>query len=146
MNRSFKTVLFWLVILVSSLLLWQVVRSDSHQQRSPEISYSSFMAEVDDGNVQKVTITGARIQALCRDGKSLSVVGPTNPGVYMDALSHKQIEIWFKDTSTDSVPLQLLGSWAPLILVAASWFFMIRGMQTAKRPAGSGSVPPIDPR
>jgi cell division protease FtsH len=33
------------------------------------------------------------------------------------------------------LPLQLLGTWAPLILLGALWFFMIRQMQTGGNKA-----------
>ena len=44
-----------------------------------------------------------------------------------------------KDVNSGSWPLQLLGTWAPLILLGALWFFMIRQMQTgATRRCRSG--------
>jgi hypothetical protein len=51
-----KTVVFWAVIFVSTLLLWQVVKSGNSTQTVPEISYSDFLARVADGQVSTVTI------------------------------------------------------------------------------------------
>jgi hypothetical protein len=48
-------------------------------------------------------------------------------------LHDKNVEIWFRDQSNEKWPLQLLGTWAPLFLLAALWFFMIRQMQTRWR-------------
>src|SRR6478752_5837970 len=45
-------------------------------------------------------------------------------------LREKNVNITIRDVSSGSWPLQLLGTWAPLILLAALWFFMIRQMQT----------------
>jgi heme/copper-type cytochrome/quinol oxidase subunit 2 len=46
-------VLFWLVIVVSAYLLWQVVRVNPANQNTPEISYSRFLAQVAEGKSPK---------------------------------------------------------------------------------------------
>ena len=152
MNRGIKTILFWLVVLITAVLLWQVVRSSS-EGRNPEISYSRFLSEVEAGNVATVTIAGAEIQGLYRDGKgAFRLVGPSNPSLYLDQLREKGVEIRFRMVNTHNLPLTLLGTWAPLILLGALWFFMIRQMRQfrAKReaspPQGIGSAgTPVNP-
>ena len=130
MNRTIKSVVFWVFIGISALLLFQVVRSDPAKDREPEISYSRFMSEAEAGNVSSVTIAGSRIQGQYRDGKgTFRLTGPNNPGVFLDILRARGVEIWFRETSGDSPPFQMLGTWAPLILLGALWFFMIRQMQ-----------------
>ena len=47
----------------------------------------------------------------------------------------KGVTITIRDINSGSWPLQLLGTWAPLILLAALWFFMIRQMQTGGNKA-----------
>ena len=68
MNRGIKTILYWLIVLVAAVLLCQVVRGGS-EGRNPEISYSRFLSEVEGGNIASVTIAGAEITGLYRDGK-----------------------------------------------------------------------------
>ena len=51
------------------------------------------------------------------------------------ALNDKGVNITFRDVNSGSLPLQLLGTWAPLILLGALWFFMIRQMQTGGNKA-----------
>jgi cell division protease FtsH len=139
MNQTVKTVVFWLTIVVSALLLWKVVKSAPEQQRSPDITYSQFMSDVEAGKVASVNITGNRIQGQYRDGKeSFRLTGPSNPGVFLDKLKDKGVEIVFKDPSAETLPLQLLGTWAPLILLASLWFFMIRQMRHGT--AGGGGT------
>lgn len=146
MNRGIKTILFWLVVSVAAVLLWQVVRSGP-EGRIPEISYSRFLSEVEAGNVATVTIAGAEIQGLYRDGKSaFRLIGPSNPSLYLDQLRERGVEVRFRLANTDNLPLTLLGTWAPLILLGALWFFMIRQMKQlgaqkqANTPQGSGST------
>jgi cell division protease FtsH len=51
------------------------------------------------------------------------------------ALHDKGVSMTFRDANSGSWPLQLLGTWAPLILLGALWFFMIRQMQTGGNKA-----------
>lgn len=148
MNRTFKTVVFWLVLGISALLLWEVVKA-AHEGPSAEISYTRFMSEVEAGNVDNVTVAGQQIRGWYREGKgSFHAVGPSSQSAYLDALRNKNVEVRFQDTQSCSLPLTLLGTWAPLILLGALWFFMIRQMQKGRRsppgqtPPGSGSLGP----
>jgi len=141
MNSTIKTVVFWVFIAIAALLFFQVVRSPQARQQAPEISYSRFMSDVEAGRVARTDISGNRIQGQYRDGKgSFWLVGPSNP-VFLDTLRSKGTEIWFKDPGGDSQPLHLLGTWAPLILLAALWFFMIRQMQRRRAPSSAGGRP-----
>ncbi|HTZ84989.1 MAG TPA: ATP-dependent metallopeptidase FtsH/Yme1/Tma family protein [Candidatus Acidoferrales bacterium] len=147
MNRTLKTVVFWAVISLSAMLMWETVRSKSGDQRQPEISYSQFMSEVDAGRVANVRIRGSEINGTYRDGKNqFHLIGPANPEVYTDTLRAKGVEVWFRDANSGSLPV--LGTWAPLLLLGALWFFMIRQMQRRNVPVPPRHDPgaPIEPK
>jgi cell division protease FtsH len=144
MFRAIGAFIFWLLIGVSALLLWQVVRSGGSNQREPEISYSQFMADVEAGKVKSVAITGTQIRGQYRTGGGIfRLTGPSDPRVFLTTLQEKGVQVSFRDAANTSVPLQLIGSWAPLILLGALWFFMIRQMQ--KRGQGPPAPPPNAP-
>jgi len=126
-----KTIVFWLVIGLSALLLWQVVKSGSQSTALPEISYSQFMSDVEAGDVARVTISGDRARAEYRTpGKTVRVVVPQSQNAMLEALRSKGAEIWFKDSGNESsTSLQLLGTWAPLILLGLLWLYMMRQMR-----------------
>jgi cell division protease FtsH len=92
--------------------------------------------------VSSVTIAGNEVRGLDDKGANFHVVVPSNQTVLMDALQQHGVEIWFRDTSQGSWPSWLLNL-APLILLGALWFFMIRQMQTRTniRRAESGVNP-----
>ena len=69
MNRTLKAVVFWLLIGISALLLWEVVKP-SRESRSDEISYSRFVSDVEAGSVESVTIAGQQIRGWYREGKA----------------------------------------------------------------------------
>jgi cell division protease FtsH len=127
-NSNVKNVVFWLVIVISAFLLWQVVKSGQGAPRATEISYSEFLTQVETGNVQKVTISGTQVNGQYREGRSFRVTAPASQEAMLKALHDKNVEIWFRGTNEGSGPAWLLNV-APLILLAALWFFMIRQMK-----------------
>ena len=135
MNSTVKTVIFWLVIVVSAILLWQVVRSGSTAQKDKPINFSEFLTSVDQGNVSEVTINAQELRGKMKDGSGFSTTAPVNYPDMIKALRDKGVNINIRDVTNGSWPLQLLGTWAPLILLAALWFFMIRQMQTGGNKA-----------
>ncbi|MGO8987041.1 MAG: ATP-dependent metallopeptidase FtsH/Yme1/Tma family protein [Terriglobales bacterium] len=128
MNGAAKTVLFWVVIVVSSFLLWQVMRSGSTAKAIPEISYSEFLTRVASGQISKVMIAGGVVRGSDAKGGDFRVVAPANQAAMLDVLQQHGVEIWFKE-----IPEQSWRTWVfnlvPLILLAAVWFFMVRQMQ-----------------
>jgi cell division protease FtsH len=134
-NSTVKTVAFWLVIGLSALLLWQVIQAGRSGQKEKEVIFSQFMNDVNQGNVHDVTIDGQQIRGKDRDGSAFHSVAPlTYPDMYK-TLADKGVQYTIKDVNSGSWPLQLLGTWAPLILLGALWFFMIRQMQTGGNKA-----------
>jgi cell division protease FtsH len=133
-NSTVKTVVFWLVIVISAFLLWQVVRTSSNQQKEIPVVFSQFLADVDQGNVKKVTITAQEVKGEYKDGRLFHTTAPVNfPDMYKD-LKDKGVAFEVKDVTNGSWPTWLLNL-APLILLAALWFFMIRQMQTGGNKA-----------
>jgi cell division protease FtsH len=130
-----KTVIFWLVIVLSAFLLWQVVRTGSTGQKEQAINFSQFLSDVDQGNVGEVTITAQEVRGKFKDGRLFNTTAPVNYPDMIKTLRDKGVNINIHDVTNGSWPLQLLGTWAPLILLAALWFFMIRQMQTGGNKA-----------
>ncbi len=58
MNSTVKTIVFWVVIAVCAVLLWELIRTGQAGPKDKEINFSQFMSEVNTGNVKEVTITG----------------------------------------------------------------------------------------
>jgi cell division protease FtsH len=136
-NSTIKTVLFWLLILVSAVLLWQLVKSAHDGQKDQELSNTQFISDLEQNNIQEFTVTGMEVRGKFRNGSIFHTNAPANyftPEVLKD-FRNKGINVYFRDPSSGSLPLQLLGTWAPLILLGALWFFMIRQMQTGGNKA-----------
>jgi len=134
-NSTVKTVLFWLLIGVSALLLWQVVKSARDPQKDKEVNFTEFMNEVDQGRVHDVIVDGMQVKGKLTDGSAFHTTVPANYPSMIDKLNAKNVTMTYRDQNSSSLPLTLLGTWAPLILLGALWFFMIRQMQTGGNKA-----------
>jgi cell division protease FtsH len=147
MNSVTKTVVFWMVIVVSAFLLWQVVKTNNPTRAIPEISYSKFMTMVANGQVSRVVITGSLVSGYDGKGGSFRVIAPTSQSAMLDALQQHGVEVWFKETNAQGWPRWILNL-APLILLGALWFFMIRQMQRrcAQSDGTPTHMPPQDPK
>ena len=135
MNSTVKTVVFWVVIGLSALLLWTVIQQGRSGQKDTEVNFSQFMSDVDSGNVHEVTVDGMQLRGKHRDGSAFHTTVPANYPEMIKSLKDKGVSMTFRDANSGSWPLQLLGTWAPLILLGALWFFMIRQMQTGGNKA-----------
>jgi cell division protease FtsH len=134
-NSTVKTVAFWLVILLSGVLLWQVVKAGGGGAKEQPTTFSKFMADVNHGDVSKVTISGTDVHGNYKSGSAgFHLVIPANyPDMYKE-LTDKGVEVELKDTSGNGWPTYLQNL-SPLILFAALWFVMIRQMQTGGNKA-----------
>src|SRR5690242_2833462 len=116
MGNTVKTLVFWIVIAVSALLLWQVVKNGSQNtQQVPDISYSQFLSQVDSGNVAKVRIAGSIGEGTHSDGSRFPVILPGSQEQMLETLRQKNVEIWY---SADSSSASWWVNLAPLALLA----------------------------
>jgi cell division protease FtsH len=134
-NSTVKTVAFWLVIGLSALLLWEVIQQGRGGQKDREVNFSQFMNDVDQSKVHDVQIDGMQLHGKYSDGSAFHTTVPANYPEMIKSLHDKGVSMTFRDANSGSWPLQLLGTWAPLILLGALWFFMIRQMQTGGNKA-----------
>ena len=119
MNSTVKTVIFWLVIVLSAFLLWQVVRTGSTGQKEKTLNFSDFQTSVDQGNVKDVVVTAQEVRGHFKDGSAFRTTAPANYSDMYKEFRDKGVSYEVKDVTNGSWPLQLLGTWAPLILLAA---------------------------
>src|SRR6266436_6550933 len=104
-------------------------------QKDKIVNFSQFLSDVDQGNVKEVTILGQEVSGKYRDNSAFHTIIPPGYSEMYKTLNDKHVEVTVKDINNGSWPLQLLGTWAPLLLLGALWFFMIRQMQTGGNKA-----------
>ena len=143
MNATAKTVVFWAVIIVAAFFLWQAVKNNAADQPIPEISYSDFRTRISDGQVRTVTIAGNVVRFRDSNGSAFRVIVPVaNQSAMVEALQQKGSDIRFQEAPEGNWTTWLMNL-APLLLLAALWFYMIRYMRRAARmrPGQGGGGP-----
>ena len=134
MNSTVKTIVFWLVIVLAGVLLWQVVKGANSGAKEREINYSEFMSQVDQNNVSEVTVLGSDVRGKFKNDKTaFHVVVPPNYSEMYKPMRDHGVNITVKDANGGSYTwlINLL----PFVLLGALWFIMIRQMQTGGNKA-----------
>ncbi|MGA8183684.1 MAG: ATP-dependent zinc metalloprotease FtsH [Terriglobia bacterium] len=134
MNSAVKNIIFWVVMVVTALLIWAVVRSSTGEHVS-NYTFTQFVNQVDGGNVQEVTIAGTDVTGvLKKDNAKFKTTIPSNyPDLYKDLLD-KNVRVTVKSESGSSW-MTWLANGLPLILLIGLWIFFMRQMQSGGNKA-----------
>jgi cell division protease FtsH len=133
LNSTLKSLLFWIVLVVVGVLIWNF--STKLQQHERTATFSEFMAAADAGTVESVTITGQEIVGV---SKGTHETFHTYAPAQYDGLANKLIDkgvIVKAKEPTASPWASLLYSWAPVLLMIGFWIFFMRQMQSGGNKA-----------
>src|SRR6201987_3646281 len=128
-----KTILFWVLILATAVLLYQVVQHTS-SGREQAIQFSKFLDEIDRGNVKEVTIADSDITGKLQSGDTFKTVMPMDYPELINMLRDKHVQITGEKPS-QSPWLAALVSWAPFLFLIGFWIFFMRQMQSGGNKA-----------
>ena len=134
MNSTLKSLLFWLVLVVAGVLIWNF--ATRYDARDHSLSFSEFMAAVDAGSVQRVVITGQEITGTTKDApnQTFKTYAPTQYEGLANKLIDRGIAVQSKEP-TASPWASLLYNWAPFLVMIGFWVFFMRQMQSGGNKA-----------
>jgi cell division protease FtsH len=128
LNDLAKNLLLWVVILVVLMSVFQSFSSRSRAQ--PELAYSEFMSQVQQGNVAEVTIEGSVIRGEMRGGTRFLTVSPeTDNRAMVGTLLDNHVKFTGELPKETPLLLQLLFNAFPILLLIAVWVYFMRQMQ-----------------
>jgi cell division protease FtsH len=130
-NATFKTVMLWLSLLVVIFLAWQLAQ---FQGKEKEWKFSEFIAAVDAGQVQDVTITGNEIRGKTTAREPFRTYAPSRYEKTYDLLLQKNVAVKVQNDQTSNWA-NLLISAAPFVLLIGFWIFFMRQMQSGGNKA-----------
>jgi len=130
-NATFKTVMLWMSLLVVIFLAWHFAQI---QKKETALRFSEFMARVEEGRVQDVTITGNEIKGHGSDREPFRTYAPVGYDKFVDALLAKKVAVTIERDQTPAWANMLI-SWAPFILLIGFWVFFMRQMQSGGNKA-----------
>jgi cell division protease FtsH len=125
LNSLFKNLLFWGIIIVAMILLFNLFNKP--RQTPSDKNYSDFISAVENNKVLEVEAQGRNLSWRDRDGKRFKTYAPEDPEM-IKILRERGVTIEARKESDTSL-LQILITWAPIILVIGVWLFFMRQMQ-----------------
>ena len=133
MKRGLKNVLLYLLIIVAAVA---AINSFSEGSKSKsEITYTSFLQEVQRKNVESVTITGDHsITGKLKTGTEFTTYAPSDESIY-NKLTEGGVDVTAQPPEQPAWWISLLSSALPIVLIIGFWFFMMQSTQ-----GGSGRV------
>jgi cell division protease FtsH len=123
-----------MVLVVVGVLIWNF--STGFQGPDQPMTFSDFIAKVDAGEVEEVTITGNEITGTLKvgvDTKFRTYAPPQFEGLG-NKLLEKNVHVTAKAPAA-SPWATLLYSWAPILLMIGFWIFIVRQMQSGGNKA-----------
>ena len=132
MNSTLKSLLFWTVLFVIGLLIWNV--STKFQRPTRTVGFTEFMTWVDSGSVAKVEIVGQDINGVTKANEPFHVYVPTQYEGLVNKLMTSQVQVSSKEPTASPWASLLLG-WAPTLLIVGFWLFFMRQMQSGGNKA-----------
>ncbi|MCX8117239.1 MAG: ATP-dependent zinc metalloprotease FtsH [Desulfobacterota bacterium] len=126
MNSLLKNLLFWAIILIIMILLFNLFT----KPRLTEIekSYSDFINAVEGNRVLDVETKGRSITWKDLEGKRYRTYAPEDPEM-IKILREKRITIRAKKEEETPLWQNLLISWFPMLILIGVWLFFMRQMQ-----------------
>ncbi len=125
-----RNMALWAIILILLVMLFQLFQGSAHNARVETIDYSTFVQELDNGNIREVEKRGDKLTGKYTDGKSFQTyTGGDTQAVERILASGIQYE---GHPDKEEVPplFNLLVSWFPMLLLIAVWIFFMRQMQS----------------
>ncbi|MDI3261201.1 MAG: ATP-dependent zinc metalloprotease FtsH [Fulvimonas sp.] len=142
MNEMAKNLLLWVIIAVVLLTVYQ---SFNPHGGSSDLPYSSFVQNVDNGNVASASISAdnpATITGKLKDGSAFRTVAPvlgfSTNGV-VKQMQDKGVVITQEPPSNGLTLVSLLLNWLPMILIIGAFVWFMRQMQAGAGGRGAMS-------
>jgi len=132
LNSTLKSLLFWMVLVVVGVLIWNV--STKLQQNEQQVRFSDFMASAEAGKIQSVVITGQDVTGVNTENETFHTYAPAQYEGLVNKLIERGVVVQAKEP-TASPWASLLYSWAPVLLMIGFWVFFMRQMQSGGNKA-----------
>ncbi|MGQ0812033.1 MAG: ATP-dependent zinc metalloprotease FtsH [Nitrospiraceae bacterium] len=127
MNSRVKNLLFWVVVGLFMILLFNLFSVPTHAPED-EVIFSEFMAQLDKGEVTKVIIKANHISAILKDGTRIRTYSVEYPEM-VKLFREKNVQIEARPPDESPWYITFLVTWGPFILFLGLWFFLMRQMQ-----------------
>jgi len=129
--KSYRSILFWIALGVVLIILWSLLQTAGTVKKEPP--FSEFLIEVENDQVEEVTIAGDQINGKYIDGTTFKTTAPANYDDLVNILREHNVSITVK--SARNPWFSYLFTWFPIIILILFWVFFMRQMQAGGNKA-----------
>ncbi|MBZ4023988.1 cell division protein FtsH [Rhodobacter sp. TJ_12] len=131
-----RNLAFWALLFVLILVLFNLLGGGQGPLNAKQVSYSEFIAAVDNGEVKSVQLDGEDVRYQDADGENFATVKPEADeiaehliaqGVSVDVVKQEQSGL-----------MSILGVWLPFLVMIGLWIFFMNRMQGGGKGGAMG--------
>ena len=126
MNKFFRNVSFYLLIIIIAISIIDYYSSRTNNKQ--EITYTSFLQQVQEQKVEKVTIIENTVRGKLKDGTEFTTVVPNDPTL-INMLREKGVDIKAEQPPQPPWWTTIFSSILPILLLIGVWFFIMQQTQ-----------------
>jgi len=131
-----RNLAFWVVLFLMIVVLFNVFSSGSGGMQSREISYSEFVANVENGSIDAVTLDGEKVSFIGGDKREYYTIRPGDADV-TNLLIQNAVAIRAEQQETSGLQAFLV-SLLPFLLLIGVWIYFMNRMQGGGRGGAMG--------
>ncbi len=131
-----KNLLFWVVLIVLIVALFNVFTNGQSVNTSRNISFSSFLNEVEQNNVLSVVIDGEKLTAFHDTGERFKTIIPQGFDITSLLIEYK-VNIEAQPQEPSGL-MAFLGPFLPILLLIGFWIFLMNRIQGGGRGGAMG--------
>lgn len=133
MKEIGKNLVLWLAIALMIILAFNFF--NSNQLRTSQEPFSTFISQVEKGEVKKVVIQGQKVVGITKEGTPFETYLPPGYNDIIKKMAEKGVEIQVKPEEGSPWYITVLVSWLPMIFLILLWLSMMRQMSAGSNKA-----------
>jgi cell division protease FtsH len=126
LSKFFRNVSFYLLIIIIAISIIDYYSSRTVTKQ--EVSYTQFLKQVNDQNVERVTIVDNTIKGKLKDGQEFTTITPNDPTL-INSLRDKGVDIKAEQPPQPPWWTTIFSSVLPMLLLIGVWFFIMQQTQ-----------------
>jgi cell division protease FtsH len=123
-----RNLALWVIIALLIFALFNLFQSSNQHMDQSSVPFSTFIEDVEKGNVQDVVIQDRTITGTYRDGTKFHSYSPDDPNL-ISTLRDQGVKITAVPQDDSVSFFSILISWFPMLLLIGVWIFFMRQMQ-----------------
>ncbi len=136
MNSTMKQVLVWVLMIVGAVVIYAVLNRGA--SNITEISYSELVQSINSKEVDSAIIKPGEVTGEMKTSHkkfTSKISGDAVAAKLTEELVKNGTNFKFDTSSSTGLLANILITWAPILLIAAFWIFMLRQMQSGGNKA-----------